>query len=98
MITAKEAYIKSVGEIIANLSFIEEKILNAIRLEKCEIIIREEPYSKWLYKDTFKSDFNAQKTMRKLKELGYKLSLHYEVKDELEDIGLIVNWDLSLKQ
>lgn len=93
MITAEEAYRKSVGEVIAHLNFIEKKINDAIYLGKTKIIIRDEPYARWLYNDEYKGDFNVNKVIRKLKELGYEIDIHYEVKSIAVDIGLIIKWD-----
>lgn len=93
MITAEEAYRKSVGEVVAHLGFIEKKINNAISLGKTHIIIRDEPYARWLYNNEYKNDFNAVRVIEKLKNLGYEIDSHYEVKSIAVDIGLIIKWD-----
>ena len=90
MITAKEAKALSGPTMEDYLKEIEPKIKASAEKGGREVLIRSEPYARWLYNE--QSLTGAQKqTVEKLRELGYELSLYYK---ELQfvDMGLIIKW------
>lgn len=69
-----------------------EHLCNLIRLaaeaKKREVIVKSQPYERWLYE---KSDPTGVKVVNELKTLGFEVDLYYK---ELQfvDMGLRIKW------
>lgn len=90
MITAKEAKQISGPTMEDYLSEIEPKIKAAASSGGREVLIRSEPYARWLYSESSLSG-ESKKAVDKLRELGYELSLYYK-ESQFVDMGLIIKW------
>lgn len=91
MITAQEAYDLAKPNYDKYLEFINEKIKTAAKNGKTSIIIRENPYSCWLYGPD-KNDQEVDDLLKLLKERGFSISLYYN-EGQFVDIGLNISWD-----
>ena len=91
MITAKEAAEIAGPKAEEYLEFIEKKIVEAAEKQNREVVIRDNPYSNWLYGDSASSPAEVKKAIKIMHENGFKLSLHY-VENQFVDIGLKVEW------
>lgn len=90
MITAKEAKELSGPSSEDYLEFIEKKITEAAKNKSKSILIRDEPYARWLYSE--KDNTQAAKTaMIKLRENGFELKFYYK-EMQFVDMGLEIHW------
>lgn len=90
MITALKAAELSGPKAEDYLDFIEKKIIDAANSKKRDVIIRENPYSCWLYGSTGNSN-EVSKAIKTLKDNGFKLDLYYR-ESQFVDIGLQISW------
>ena len=94
MISAKEAYDLASPKLDEYLSFIDAKIREAASAGKTSIIIREDPYGRWLYGgESTISDPAVKKCLAKLRELGYSVTEYYREDIQFVDMGLHISWD-----
>lgn len=91
MITAKEANDISGTKTEVFIEFIEEKIKASAKLGKHEVIIRENPYSGWLYVGYNKLHDNEKACLDELKTCGFDVDLYYN-EGQFVDIGLRIKW------
>ena len=92
MITAKQAAEMAGPKAEEYLEFIEKKIIKAVKDQNRGIIIRDNPYSNWLYGSSSKSNPDeVRKALKTLSDNGFKVSLHYQ-ENQFVDIGLKIEW------
>lgn len=87
-ITAEEARGISGLSVDEHVEYLCSLIRNAAENKKREIIVRSQPYERWLYQ---KSDSVGVKVVNELKKLGFEVDLYYK---ELQfvDMGLRIKW------
>jgi len=90
MITAKEARDLAGPTWQEYLQFIEARIKEAAKNKKREVLIRENPYASWLYKESDLSD-EPKKAVKELRALGFEVSLYYQ-ENQFVDIALWIKW------
>ena len=75
MLTAEEVYKASVQTVDEHLTFIERRIMAAIKKNQLKVRIEEMPYVMWTWNTNMLSRWNkpAWETLEKLKELGYEI-------------------------
>ncbi len=91
MITAEQAAEMAGPKAEEYLEFIEEKIIDAAKNQNREIIIRDNPYSTWLYGSNKSNPDEVRKALKALSDNGFKTSLHYQ-ENQFVDIGLKIEW------
>ena len=90
MITAKQAAEIAGPKAEEYLEFIEKKIIEAAEKQEHEVVIRDAPYSNWLYGSGSNRD-EVKKALKVLSDNGFKVSLHYQ-ENQFVDIGLVIGW------
>ena len=91
MITAEQAAEMAGPKAEEYLEFIEKKIVEAAEKQNREIIIRDNPYSNWLYGSGKSNPDEVKKALKVLSDNGFKVSLHYQ-ENQFVDIGLVIEW------
>ena len=91
MITAEQAAEMAGPKAEEYLEFIEKKIIDAAKNQNREIIIRDNPYSNWLYGSGKSNPDEVKKALKVLSDNGFKVSLHYQ-ENQFVDIGLVIEW------
>lgn len=89
MITAKEAAQMAGPSAQDYIDFIESEIKTAANNKARSIMLRSEPYARWLYS---KPDAEAQAAMDILKMNGYKLEHYYKEHSIAVDMALVIKW------
>lgn len=94
MITADEARKLSgidPAAVTAHLKAIESRINAACAKHEREVIIRDNPYARWMY-DSFKMPEVAKEVIQKLKDNGFEVSCYYKELSITVDVGLRIKW------
>ena len=91
MITAQEANKLSGTKTEVLLEFIEDKIKTATTFGKHEVIIRDNPYSCWLYGNYDKLHKNEKQCLDTIRENGLEVDLYYN-EGAFVDMGLQIKW------
>lgn len=72
-----------------HLTFILKKVRAAAERNEYSVIIRDGPYDRWMYR--LDPNTTAGKTIERLQNLGYTVSLFYEER-QFVDAGLKIEW------
>jgi len=90
MITAKQAKDLSGPKAIDYLNFIGIKIKESASKGNHEVIIRQQPYCDWLYKE---NDLSGEPkiAIKELRTNGFEVKLFYQ-ENQFVDIGLWIKW------
>ena len=91
MITAEQAAEMAGPKAEEYLEFIEKKIIKAAKDQNREIIIRDNPYSNWLYGSSKSNPDEVRKALKILSDNGFKVGMHYQ-ENQFVDIGLKIEW------
>ena len=93
MITAKEA--KEISTTLSTddcMKFLEDKVVSAANKKETSIIIRSDPYARWMYDISYEKDVSqGREVIGKLRDLGYTVTEHYE-EHQFVDMGLKISW------
>jgi hypothetical protein len=92
LITAKEARELGGPSIAEHIEIISNWIRKAALDGEHSIIIRAEPYERWMYAGWPKSDTIEGRVLLQLKNAGYKVELYYK-EMQFVDMGLKISWE-----
>lgn len=91
MITAAEARALSGPGVDEYISMLDLKIRDAAeRKEQKFIILRADPFARWMYPKR-PTEGVAAEVITRLEKAGFKVTLHYEEK-QFVDLGLRIDW------
>lgn len=90
MITAKEAFDLSIPLSEKYIEYLDGIIRKHTGNGKRSVIVREPPYSGWLYHSS--RDADAEYTLKTLRENGFTVSFYYE-ELQFADYGLRISWE-----
>lgn len=92
MITAKDAKLMSSEKgVDEHLAVIEGMIREACRKKKCEVIMRGQPYDRWIFSGEADRDSVARSVVAALRANGFAVRQHYE-EHQFVDLGLHISW------
>lgn len=89
MITAKEAAELAGPSADDYLKYIDEQIREVAKAKGRSVMIRKEPYARWLYS---KPSGEAAKVLQTLKDNGFKVSHYYKEHSIAVDMALVIEW------
>ena len=90
MITAKEAAQLSEQKTAnEHLAYIESQIIEATKLKKRSVELRESPYFDWLYSNP---KGIAADVINTLREKGYTVKMYYKEHSIAVDMALVIEW------
>ena len=93
MITAKQAReLNPTGRIEEYKSFIEEKIREAALSGNDYVLIREAPYSSWLYNEQKLDDRAAVEVLKELRQNGFSVKYFQYDGSQFSDYGMTISW------
>lgn len=92
LITAKEARALSGPTVDEHLARLSKTIETAAREGKQFVIIRSEPYDRWLYNGNPSGNSIEGKVITALTLAGYKVGFFYEER-QFVDMGLKISWE-----
>lgn len=93
MITAKQAReLNPTGRIEEYKSFIEEKIREAALSGNDYVLIREAPYSSWLYNEQKLDDRAAVEVLKELRQNGFSVNYFQYDGSQFSDYGIEISW------
>ena len=93
MITAKQAReLNPTGRIEECKSFIEEKIREAALSGNDYVLIREAPYSSWLYNEQKLDDRAAVEVLKELRQNGFSVKYFQYDGSQFSDYGMTISW------
>ena len=90
MITAQEARELSGPTAEDYLVEIDKCIQNAANKQERSVIMRSEPYARWLYNES-KLSAEPKLAIKKLRDAGFTVSLYY-AEYQFVDMGLQIQW------
>lgn len=90
MITAAEAREMSGPGVVEYVASLDEKIRKAAAEKRQFVIIRDEPFARWLYPNK-PTEGVAYEVISRLEQAGFAVSLHYK-ELQLVDLGLRIDW------
>ena len=90
MITAKEAAeLSETMTASEHLSYIESEIKAAAKNKSRKIMLRDEPYARWLYS---KPTGEAAEVVGTLQKHGYRVQHYYQGHSIAVDMALVISW------
>lgn len=92
LITAKEAKELSGPSIEEHIERLSNWIRDAALKKQQSIIVRAQPYERWLYSGWPKSDTVEGRVLLQLKNAGYTVEFHYK-EMQFVDMGLKISWE-----
>lgn len=92
LITAKEARELSGPSIEEHVERLSNCIREAAWKKQQSVIIREQPYERWLYSGWPKGDTLEGRVLLQLKNAGYTVEFHYK-ETQFVDMGLKISWE-----
>ena len=96
MITAKQAReLNPTGRIEEYKSFIEEKIREAALSGNDYVLIREAPYSSWLYNEQKLDDRAAVEVLKELRRNGFYLKYYQYDGSTFSDCAMQIYWQTN---
>ena len=93
MITAKQAReLNPQGRIKEYKSFLEKKIQEAALSGNDSVLVREAPYSSWLYNEQKLDDRAAVEVLKELRQNGFDLKYFQYDGSQFSDYGMEISW------
>ena len=93
MITAEQAReLNPTGRIKEYKSFLEKRIREAALSGNDYILIREAPYSSWLYNEQKLDDRAAVEVLKELRQNGFSLEYFQYDGSQFSDYGIEISW------
>lgn len=93
MITAKQAReLNTQGRIKEYKSFLEKKIQEAALSGNYSVLIREAPYSSWLYNEQKLDDRAAVEVLKELRQNGFSVNYFQYDWAQFSDYGIKISW------
>lgn len=93
MITAEQAReLNPKGRIEEYKSFFEKKIQEADLAGKDFVLIREAPYSSWLYNEQKLDDRAAVEVLKELRQNGFSVNYFQYDGSQFSDYGIEISW------
>lgn len=93
MITAKQAReLNPKGRIEEYKTFLEKRIKEAALQGNDYVLIREAPYSSWLYNEKKLDDKPAVEVLKELRQNGFYLKYFQYDGSQFSDYGMEISW------
>lgn len=93
MITAEQAReLNPKGRIEEYKSFFEKRIQEAALAGKDSVLIREAPYSSWLYNEQKLDDRAAVEVLKELRQNGFSVDYFQYDGSQFSDYGIEISW------
>jgi gp48 len=93
MITAEQAReLNPTGRIEEYKSFLEKRIREAALSGNDYVLIREAPYSSWLYNEQKLDDRAAVEVLKELRQNGFSLEYFQYDGSQFSDYGIEISW------
>lgn len=93
MITAEEARnLNPMGRIEEYRTFLEKKITDAAKKGEDYVLIREAPYSSWLYNEQKLDDRAAVEVLKELRQNGFSVNYFQYDGSQFSDYGIKISW------
>lgn len=93
MITAEEARnLNPMGRIEEYRTFLEKKITDAAKKGEDYVLIREAPYSSWLYNEQKLDDRAAVEVLKELRQNGFSVNYFQYDGSQFSDYGIEISW------
>lgn len=93
MITAEEARnLNPMGRIEEYRTFLEKKITDAAKKGEDYVLIREAPYSSWLYNEQKLDDRVAVEVLKELRQNGFSVNYFQYDGSQFSDYGIEISW------
>lgn len=93
MITAEQAReLNPTGRIEEYKSFLEKRIREAALSGNDYVLIREAPYSSWLYNEQKLDDRAAIEVLKELRQNGFSLEYFQYDGSQFSDYGIEISW------
>ena len=98
MITAKQAReLNPTGRIEEYKSFFEKRIQEAALAGEDSVLIREAPYSSWLYNEQKLDDRAAVEVLKELRQNGFSVDYFQYDGSQFSDYGIEISWGKNAK-
>lgn len=98
MITAEQAReLNPKGRIEEYKSFFEKRIQEAALAGEDSVLIREAPYSSWLYNEQKLDDRAAVEVLKELRQNGFDLKYFQYDGSQFSDYGIEISWGKNAK-
>lgn len=98
MITVKQAReLNPKGRIEEYKSFFEKRIQEAALAGKDSVLIREAPYSSWLYNEQKLDDRAAVEVLKELRQNGFSVDYFQYDGSQFSDYGIEISWGKNAK-
>lgn len=98
MITAEEARnLNPMGRIEEYRTFLEKKITDAAKKGEDYVLIREAPYSSWLYNEQKLDDRAAVEVLKELRYNGFYLKYYQYDGSTFSDCAMQIYWQTNAK-
>lgn len=93
MITAEQAReLNPAGRIKEYQDYLESKIRKAASSEEDYVLIREAPYSSWLYNEEKLEDKAAIEVLKELRHNGFSVKYFQYDGSQFSDYGMQISW------
>jgi gp48 len=93
MITAEQAReLNPTGRIEEYKSFLEKRIREAALKGEDFVLVREAPYSSWLYNEQKLDDRAAIEVLKELRQNGFSLEYFQYDGSQFSDYGIEISW------
>lgn len=98
MITAEQAReLNPKGRIEEYKSFFEKRIQEAALAGEDSVLIREAPYSSWLYNEQKLDDRAAVEVLKELRQNGFSVDYFQYDGSQFSDYGIEISWGKNAK-
>lgn len=93
MITAEQAReLNPKGRIEEYKTFLEKRIREAALKGEDFVLVREAPYSRWLYNEQNLDDRAAVEVLKELRNNGFKVEYFQYDGSQFSDYGMTISW------